>query len=152
MGRVREKIFRNEEAGLSLEGFLDALGPRREALGRDAEAAGLRDQLDEYQTLLAQRADFEEVATVGRGHFGVVKLVHEKRRGGGAAAGGKVYAMKRMAKEAVTPAAARLERSIMSKARSDWITSLKYAFQDSRYLFLVMEYCPGGDLRSLLDR
>ena len=47
---------------------------------------------------------------------------------------------------------ARTERNIMSKSRTDWVTKLKFAFQDATKLYLVMEYMPGGDLRTLLDR
>lgn len=35
---------------------------------------------------------------------------------------------------------------------SPWITSLQYSFQDKENLYFVMEYHPGGDLLSLLDR
>jgi serine/threonine kinase 38 len=31
-----------------------------------------------------------------------------------------------------------------------WIVDLKYSFQDSKHLYLVMEYLPGGDLMTLL--
>ncbi|KAG7169946.1 Citron Rho-interacting kinase-like [Homarus americanus] len=44
------------------------------------------------------------------------------------------------------------ERDIMAKATSPWITQLQYAFQDTQQLYLVMEFHPGGDLLSLLDR
>lgn len=40
----------------------------------------------------------------------------------------------------------------MAQHKSDWITSLQYAFQDPEYLYLVMEYLPGGDLLSLMIR
>jgi len=38
----------------------------------------------------------------------------------------------------------------MAGANSDWITQLHFAFQDPDFLFLVMEYVPGGDLLKLL--
>ena len=34
---------------------------------------------------------------------------------------------------------------------SDWITSLYAAFQDENNLYLVMEYAPGGSMRSLIQ-
>jgi serine/threonine protein kinase len=34
---------------------------------------------------------------------------------------------------------------------NDWIIQLHYAFQDIKYLYMVMEYMPGGDLVSLLS-
>ena len=35
------------------------------------------------------------------------------------------------------------ERDIMAHANSDWIVKLHYAFQDGRYLYMVMDYMPG---------
>jgi len=42
------------------------------------------------------------------------------------------------------------ERDILSAADSEWLVKLLYSFQDNDYLYLAMEYVPGGDLRSLL--
>lgn len=36
------------------------------------------------------------------------------------------------------------ERDIMAHANSDWIVHLYYAFQDNHFLYMVMEYMPGG--------
>ena len=44
------------------------------------------------------------------------------------------------------------ERDIMAYGKSQWITSLHYAFQDSQNLYLVMEFHPGGDLLTLLGK
>ena len=38
----------------------------------------------------------------------------------------------------------------MSKASTPWIVELKASFQEGDYLYLVMEYLPGGDLMNLL--
>lgn len=40
----------------------------------------------------------------------------------------------------------------MAKANNPWITKLHYAFQDRTNLYLVMDFHPGGDLLSLLNR
>jgi len=42
------------------------------------------------------------------------------------------------------------ERNALASAKHKWIVDLKYSFQDEEYLYLVMEYLPGGDLMSLL--
>ena len=51
----------------------------------------------------------------------------------------------------------KAERDVMSKAHNHWIVELKYSFQvnfkllqDEHYLYLAMQYLPGGDLMSLL--
>ena len=44
----------------------------------------------------------------------------------------------------------RTEREILTSAKIPWIVNLKYSFQDETYLYLVMDFLPGGDLMSLL--
>ncbi|KAG7251061.1 hypothetical protein CRUP_005488, partial [Coryphaenoides rupestris] len=44
------------------------------------------------------------------------------------------------------------ERRILTLNGSPWIPELYYAFQDTEHLYLAMEYLPGGDLMSLLNR
>lgn len=40
----------------------------------------------------------------------------------------------------------------MAKAHNPWIVELNCSFQDESFLYLVMEYLPGGDLMTLLMR
>ena len=40
----------------------------------------------------------------------------------------------------------------MAHANSDWIVKLHFAFQNSRYLYMVMDYMPGGDLVNLMAK
>lgn len=40
----------------------------------------------------------------------------------------------------------------MAYANSEWLVQLFYAFQDTRYLYMVMEFMPGGDLVNLMNR
>ena len=44
----------------------------------------------------------------------------------------------------------RNEQILMSKVKSPWIVELKASFQEDDYLYLVMEFLPGGDLMNLL--
>uniref|UniRef100_A0A671XWA1 non-specific serine/threonine protein kinase n=1 Tax=Sparus aurata TaxID=8175 RepID=A0A671XWA1_SPAAU len=39
----------------------------------------------------------------------------------------------------------------MAFANSSWVVQLFFAFQDDRYLYMVMEYMPGGDLVNLMS-
>lgn len=44
-----------------------------------------------------------------------------------------------------------MEVTILKLARvkqNRWIVQLHYSFQDEHYLYLCMQFCPGGDLRS----
>jgi len=47
---------------------------------------------------------------------------------------------------------AKIEKDVMSIMDHPFIVKLKYAFQSEVNLFLVMQFCPGGDLSKLLDK
>jgi serine/threonine protein kinase len=38
------------------------------------------------------------------------------------------------------------ERAILAKMKHPFIVPLKYAFQNEKKVYLVMKYCPGGEL------
>ena len=44
----------------------------------------------------------------------------------------------------------KAERNVLAFAVNPWIVSLICSFQDQKFLYLVMEYLPGGDLMTLL--
>ncbi len=44
----------------------------------------------------------------------------------------------------------REKKVLQVASHSPWLVGLSYAFQDKDFLFLAMEYVPGGDLRGLL--
>jgi serine/threonine kinase 38 len=41
---------------------------------------------------------------------------------------------------------------VLVNANNPWVVELKNSFQDDKYLYLGMEYLPGGDLMTLLMR
>lgn len=43
------------------------------------------------------------------------------------------------------------ERQVMSISKTPYVVRLYYAFTNSEYLYLVMEYLVGGDLSTLLQ-
>eukprot|EP00117_Sycon_ciliatum_P005950 scpid82562/ scgid3663/ Rho-associated protein kinase 1; Rho-associated, coiled-coil-containing protein kinase 1; Rho-associated, coiled-coil-containing protein kinase I; p160 ROCK-1 len=91
--------------------------------------------------------DFKCIKVIGRGAFGEVQLVrHTPTK--------QVFAMKMLSKlqmiERSDSAFFWEERDIMAKADSEWIVKLFFAFQDPMYLYMVMEYMPGGDLVNLM--
>ncbi|XP_015280814.1 PREDICTED: citron Rho-interacting kinase isoform X2 [Gekko japonicus] len=107
------------------------------------------DSIAEFRDLQPSVKDFEVRSLVGRGHFAEVQVVREK-------ATGDIWAMKVMSKETMLAqnqvSFFEEERNILSQSISPWIPQLHYAFQDKKHLYLVMEYYPGGDLLSLLNR
>jgi serine/threonine protein kinase len=78
-----------------------------------------------------------------------VELVREKRTG-------RACALKKLSKSQLINMSASVsfweERFIMAETKSDWIVKLHHAYQDPQYLFLVMEYVPGGDLVTLMSK
>ncbi|XP_071961826.1 serine/threonine-protein kinase MRCK alpha-like [Antedon mediterranea] len=99
--------------------------------------------------LRLHRDDFETLKVIGRGAFGEVAVVRQKETQ-------KVYAMKllnkwEMLKRAETACFIE-ERDVLVYGDSRWLTNLHFAFQDTDYLYLVMDYYSGGDLLTLLSK
>ncbi|XP_015109707.1 rho-associated protein kinase 1 isoform X1 [Diachasma alloeum] len=92
--------------------------------------------------------DFTLIKVIGRGAFGEVQLVRHNSTQ-------KVYAMKLLSKfEMIKRSDSAFfweERDIMAHANSQWIVQLHFAFQDQKYLYMVMDYMPGGDLVNLMS-
>uniref|UniRef100_A0A7N6AM62 Citron Rho-interacting kinase n=1 Tax=Anabas testudineus TaxID=64144 RepID=A0A7N6AM62_ANATE len=105
--------------------------------------------VSELRALQPGLHDFELRAVVGRGRFAEVKVVREK-------ATGDVFALKVMDKAVLRSQENVVfheeERRILALNSSPWIPQLLYAFQDNDNVYLAMEYLPGGDLMSLLNR
>uniref|UniRef100_A0A8C4EWM3 Rho-associated protein kinase 1 n=1 Tax=Dicentrarchus labrax TaxID=13489 RepID=A0A8C4EWM3_DICLA len=107
-----------------------------------------KDTISKIRDLRMKAIDYEVVKVIGRGAFGEVQLVRHK-------ATSKVYAMKLLSKfEMIKRSDSAFfweERDIMAFANSSWVVQLFFAFQDDRYLYMVMEYMPGGDLVNLMS-
>ncbi|XP_056260109.1 citron Rho-interacting kinase isoform X1 [Seriola aureovittata] len=105
--------------------------------------------VSELRALQPGAHDFELRAVVGRGRFAQVQVVREK-------ATGDICALKVMDKTVLRTQENVVfheeERRILALNSSPWIPQLLYAFQDKEHVYLAMEYLPGGDLMSLLNR
>jgi serine/threonine protein kinase len=78
-----------------------------------------------------------------------VRLCREK-------ATSNVYAMKKLKKSEMLRRGqvehVRAERNLLAEVDSAYIVKLYCSFQDEEFLYLVMEYLPGGDMMTLLMR
>jgi protein-serine/threonine kinase len=85
---------------------------------------------------------------LGTGSFGEVFLVEKIKCS-------NYYAMKVLSKQKIVEnnlvRYALTERNIMSVAEHPFIVGLNYAFQNNEKLFLILDYCPGGDLAEYLQ-
>ncbi|XP_026864017.2 rho-associated protein kinase 2 isoform X3 [Electrophorus electricus] len=150
-----EAMIKDPRSAINLESLLDAMN----ALVLDLNFPALRKNknietflnrydkaMDDIRELQMKPEDFEKVKVIGRGAFGEVQLVRHK-------ASQKVYAMKLLSKfEMIKRSDSAFfweERDIMAFADSPWVVQLCCAFQDDRYLYMAMEYMPGGDLVNL---
>ncbi|KAJ7955922.1 Serine/threonine-protein kinase [Quillaja saponaria] len=93
--------------------------------------------------------DFDLLTIIGRGAFGEVRLCREKKSG-------SIYAMKKLKKSEMLSRGqvehVKAERNLLAEVASHCIVKLYYSFQDAEYLYLIMEYLPGGDIMTLLIR
>ncbi|KAL3507623.1 hypothetical protein ACH5RR_033005 [Cinchona calisaya] len=93
--------------------------------------------------------DFEPLTMIGKGAFGEVKICREKTTG-------HVYAMKKLKKSEMLRRGqvehVKAERNLLAEVDSNCIVKLYCSFQDEEYLYLIMEYLPGGDMMTLLMR
>ncbi|KAI5649581.1 hypothetical protein M9H77_35586 [Catharanthus roseus] len=93
--------------------------------------------------------DFEPLTMIGKGAFGEVRICREKTTG-------HVYAMKKLKKSEMLRRGqvehVKAERNLLAEVDSNCIVKLYCSFQDEEYLYLIMEYLPGGDMMTLLMR
>lgn len=121
-----------------------------------AHAQEMREDLAKRESAYLRRRrsrikikDFQLLSLIGRGGYGEVYLCRKLDTK-------EILVLKRMKKSTFTlnknelPRVQR-ERAILSNSSSPWIIKLKYSFQDDTFLYLVMEYAAGGDLKTLLE-
>ena len=120
----------------------------------EEEAAKIKEEIlhKEGENLRKKRKkisifDFEPLKIIGKGAFGEVRVCKYIPNG-------SIVAIKKMKKEEMHKKNqvlhVRAERDVLSEAKNEWIVDLKFSFQDQHYLYLGMEFLPGGDLMSLL--
>lgn len=153
-----EKRLQDPNSELNIDSLLDGVV----ALVRDLDHQAIRSRnksveqfLNKYKQSFdvvtknrMRHDDFSVIKVIGRGAFGEVQLVRHKVTK-------KVYAMKLLSKYEMIKRADTAffweEREIMANANSEWIVQLHFSFQDEKYLYMVMDYMPGGDLVNLMS-
>jgi len=110
------------------------LGPRSDSAPElEAVEAGAR----------PSALDFEALQELGKGSFGEVFLVQKRDSG-------LRFAMKVLRKDKIIGQNllkyALTERNVLSYVEHPFIVKLHYAFQTAERLFLVLDYCSGGDM------
>ena len=109
-------------------------------IGTNIECDNCLDSIEEERIT---PTSFVCLALLGRGSFGEVYLVQKINTG-------SLYAMKVLSKDRIMGQNllkyAMAERNVFSLSNHPFIVKLNFAFQTSSKLFLILDYCPGGDL------
>ena len=138
----REERYRRLEESMKAQGLSEADKNERRQLHALKETEFLR-----LKRLKLSYNDFSPLKVIGKGAFGEVRLVQKKDTG-------HIYAMKILRKKDMLlkeqVAHVRAERDILAEADHQWVVKMFYSFQDTRNLYLVMEFLPGGDMMTLL--
>jgi len=92
---------------------------------------------------------FTTVSVIGKGSYAKVALVKKRDSG-------ELFAMKILKKEKVEARKqeknVKTERDILLTIQHPFIIDFYYSFQDSKHLYFILEYCPGGELFNLLSK
>jgi serine/threonine protein kinase len=101
---------------------------------------------------------FQVLGMIGKGSFGEVYLVQKKDMPK------SLFAMKVLHKSRIMSTTpyhivehnltryALTERNVLSVTSHPFIVKLRFAFQTTDKLFMILDYCPGGDLGELLQK
>ncbi|CAM9347467.1 unnamed protein product [Chrysoparadoxa australica] len=93
--------------------------------------------------------NFSMLRVLGKGSYGKVVLVRKKDSG-------VLYAMKVLKKDDVVNKRqverTKIERRVLGNIEHPFLMKLHYAFQTEKKLYLVLDYCPGGELFFHLSR
>lgn len=148
MKAAHERIERKRALESEMCGHINTMSET----DRDNMRQLLRKKETQYLRLTRAKLSMDQFTTVkqlGKGAFGSVSLVIKKDSNA-------YYALKILNKKEVVLrkqiAHVKAERDILKEADNDWIVKLYYSFQDTEFLYFVMEYIPGGDLMALLIR
>lgn len=90
--------------------------------------------------------DFELFRCIGRGAFGEIFICSKKGEPN------QLFALKRLRKSEMLKRKqvinVRSEKDVLAEAAAwnPWVVTLFASFQDDKYLYMIMEYMPGGDM------
>ncbi|KAF2486911.1 Serine/threonine-protein kinase [Neohortaea acidophila] len=140
--RARNERAKDLESTLLSKEISDSRKESRKNNMRKSEANFLR-----FLRTSERPQNYNTLKIIGKGAFGEVRLVQRRHDG-------RIYALKSLIKAEMHKkdqlAHVRAERDILANADSPWLVKLHTSFQDSTFLYMLMEFLPGGDLMTML--
>ncbi|XP_077443864.1 cGMP-dependent protein kinase 2 isoform X2 [Stigmatopora argus] len=116
----------------------------QEARAPEKSSPGSTLRFKDLVPVLYQEGRYQgDSVTLGVGGFGRVQLMTTVNHG-------KYYAMKRVGKKHIVAKRQEehmlFEKKILKAIQCDFIVRLHGAFKDTRYIYMVMEFCGGGEI------
>ncbi|KAL8998015.1 MAG: hypothetical protein Q9169_002855 [Polycauliona sp. 2 TL-2023] len=144
ISRARDRNIRSQDLEKSLRDPGISQEEKNKLIDRMAKQEA---QYIRFLRTIETPANFSTIKVIGKGAFGEVKLVSRKTDN-------QIYALKSLVKTEMFKkdqlAHVRAERDILAESDSPWVVRLNTTFQDPTYLYMLMEFLPGGDLMTML--
>lgn len=157
---LEERRVNSSEKPNELVSLINVSGSSEEIMNSSNEISG-NDDFEDSENQMDQgnkdsQSEHEKIGPssficlglLGKGSFGEVYLVKQKKTS-------QLYAMKVLDKDRIMAQNifkyAMTERNVLSLTSHPFIVKLNYAFQTTEKLFLLLDYCPGGDLAEQLS-
>lgn len=128
-------------------GIIEHISEQPEEVNEDESTDSTNPVINEGEAI--DFSCFAIMEEIGSGSFGIVYKVTKINDG-------KIFAMKSLSKATLQKQKqlkyAISECKIMKQLNHPFIVPLYYAFQTPKYLYLILELCPNGDLFDLLEK
>jgi len=101
------------------------------------------EEINPYLSSSLSVKDFKLIKLIGIGSYGKVMLVRKE-------GSSEEFALKMLRKDYITKKNqvehTKTERRVLETIKHPFIVRLRYAFQNTKKLYFVLDYCPGGEL------
>lgn len=149
---VEEEELSDEDCFLDVQ-IPDAPPSKHLEMNGDMETVELSDETVNPGQHKVGPQDFQLLRVLGKGGYG--KVFQVRKVSGDDK--GQIFAMKvlkkaTIARNAKDTAHTRAERNILEAVKHEFIVKLMYAFQTGGKLYLILEYLPGGELFTQLEK